>query len=88
MGELERSEQNELEWLRQRLLAEIKAAEDYFQEPLLPWSPDSGEISPMVRRFHKNDELIKLRDLYDRCFPNPQRILDTLRERYRERPLY
>ena len=78
---------SELEKLRQKLLAEIKQITEELGKPVRPWNPNSGEISPMVRRRERNMELVKLNDLYDRCFPNPKWILETLRERYAERPL-
>jgi len=79
---------DELETLRQKLLAEIKQVEDDLKSPLEPWDPNSGEVSPMVTRRHRNKELVELLDLYDRCFPDPKQVLETLRERYHERPLY
>ncbi len=79
---------SELEELRLKLLAEIESIKKELWQPVNPWNPDSGEISPMVRRRQRNEELIKLQDLYDRCFPKMERVLDLLRERYRERVLY
>jgi hypothetical protein len=80
-------ENGELDYFKRKMRHEIWVLENYLKSPVNPWSPDSGEISPMVERREKNEKLAKLRDLYERCFPDPQRVLDLLRERYRERPL-
>jgi hypothetical protein len=68
-------------------MGEISVLESYLRSPVEPWNPDSSEINPMVERREKNEKLVKLKDLYERCFPNKATVLDLLRERYRERPL-
>lgn len=79
---------SKLESYREQLLEEISKAEKALKEPLPDTLDRKKIILENLRRIVLNDRVVRLRKLYDECFPDPKAVLGRLELHFTETRLY